>query len=84
MENIDLIPRLTELGFGRIANSIEVTWGHPECETYLQNLIVSNRIDRQGFPVEVGSILLKLYNVHVAIFKFPDPADKWDSVAKRK
>lgn len=84
MQQEDLFEKLSELGFARISTAIETLWGNKECETYMESLIISNRPDRQGFPVEVGSIILKLYNVHAACFKFADEADKWRAEPSRK
>ena len=65
----DLFDKITDAGFKRISDFISLSWGTKECETYIEGLIISNRTDRQGFPPEVGKAILKLYNVHAAVFK---------------
>ncbi len=52
----------------RIAKAIEMFWGHPECENYIQQLIISggDRSDqtREGFKSEVISALISLAALH--------------------
>jgi hypothetical protein len=79
MQTEDLFQNIADAGFKRISDSISLLWGTKECETYMEGLIISNRIDRQGFPTDVGSAILKLYNVHTASHKFAD-VDTWNSV----
>ena len=55
--------------FPRIASAIELMWGTPELQQYLSKLIVDDRhydtgATRQGFPKEIMTSLLVIYNQH--------------------
>lgn len=55
-------------GFNKIADRIELIWGSFELDEYFSSLVISNREDRQGFPHEVFSAIIKLYLLHVDLF----------------
>ena len=56
---------LSKHGFKRISDAIELTWGSKECDSYLSRLIFDpSRDSRQGFPMPVFQVILKLYNLH--------------------
>lgn len=46
--------------FPHIAVRIREMWGTQELDVYLNGLLFAGRLDRQGFPREVASILFKL------------------------
>lgn len=57
--------------FPKVAESIRLLWGTPELQLYLSKLIVDDRhyetgAPRQGFPHDVMSSLLVIYNKHSA------------------
>lgn len=57
--------------FPKVAESIRLLWGTPELQLYLSKLIIGDRhyetgSSRQGFPQDVMSSLLVIYNKHSA------------------
>jgi hypothetical protein len=54
----------------RVAKAIELTWGHPELDVYLQKLIVADRGGREGFSRTTMSALMKLSKQHSEQFRF--------------
>jgi hypothetical protein len=64
---IDPLLELTNLGFSKIAQKIELLKGSPELNEYLSSLLINDRVNRQGFPPKVVSILINIslgkYNV---------------------
>ncbi|MGA7979233.1 MAG: FHA domain-containing protein [Chromatiaceae bacterium] len=48
----------------RIWNEIFAQWGTPTCERYLHSLIYTERVDRDGFSLQVMSELLCLLHIH--------------------
>lgn len=72
------IHKLTEAGFGRIANRILEDWDKPQyIKFYFNELLLTNRDDRQGFPEDVFSIILKLYIAHEHQYPTKITADYW-------
>lgn len=63
--------------FPRIAAAIELMWGNRELDGYLHRLIMADRGDRAGFPMDVLAALLKLHNQHSARFNFQTLEDAW-------
>jgi hypothetical protein len=68
---------LIKRDFPRVAVVIEMLWGTPELDRYLEKWIVTARDDREGFPKPVLETLLTLFNQHSNQFKFAHPGDKW-------
>lgn len=50
--------------FPRIGGRIMSMWGNVALQQYLKQLIFDDRGDRQGFPSEVVTALLRIYEVH--------------------
>jgi hypothetical protein len=46
--------------FPNIAENLTLVWGNPECEGYLNKLMINNRSNRQGFSLDVMSELMLL------------------------
>jgi hypothetical protein len=46
--------------FPNIAENLTLVWGNPECEDYLNKLMINNRSNRQGFSLDVMSELMLL------------------------
>lgn len=69
--------------FPKIWDRVHATWGHPECEAYLDDLVAPQRDGRQGFPSEVLTAIVALANEHHRTFgtfkKAPGP---WDQTLK--
>lgn len=58
---IQYLDELRELGYDHIAHKLEILWGSEECEKYLSDLMISDRMCRSGFPERVWKILMKFY-----------------------
>ena len=69
--------------FPRIADAIELMWGERELDGYLNNLILADRSDREGFPRPVLQALLKLHDQHARQFQFRRPEDEWALEAQK-
>ena len=79
----DLLRVIREGGFERIANAIATLWGDKACDPYLDKLIMDDRGNRQGFPQDVLSAIMKLAVEHHK--KFGDTQnDIWTSVPSHK
>lgn len=63
-------PRQLVIQYARIANKLASLWHHPiACEKYLNELMIDERGDRQGFPAEVALELATLqayFTTHIA------------------
>ncbi|MEO8838717.1 MAG: hypothetical protein ABI351_08385 [Herbaspirillum sp.] len=53
-----------EAYFPRILNSIQALWGYPELNHYFNQLTVSDRAGREGFPTEVWEEIYLLMSIH--------------------
>lgn len=60
-------PVQLESRFPRIFQQIVMLWGKPELDTYLNDLMVTDRHDRQGFPDDVARELFRLSVAHGAL-----------------
>ncbi|MDR0577268.1 MAG: hypothetical protein LBI87_06960 [Candidatus Accumulibacter sp.] len=63
----DAYPHRTEERFPRILVRLIEVWGQPEGEAYLNDLLMTDRADRQGFPDDVASELFRLAMIHAAL-----------------
>ena len=63
----DAYPQNAEVRFPRIVARINDLWGEPELDDYLDDLMISDREGRQGFPPEVAVELFRLIAVHGAL-----------------
>lgn len=52
-----------ETVFPNIAENLTLVWGNPECEAYLNKLMINNRSNRQGFGLDVMSELMLLIGI---------------------
>ncbi len=67
----------------RINDSVRRIWGSIECDRYLAKLMLDERGNRQGFPEDIFSLLLKLSLLQHELFNFaPLTKDPWHSVTK--
>lgn len=71
--------------YPRIAEKIVALWDTPEAfEVYLQDLLVADRHDRQGFPPDVASELLSINMIYDEIQRLQkQPEDIWGSEADK-
>ena len=65
--------------FPRITQRIQQLWGTPECEQYLNALIIDNRGHRQGFPPAVLEELLYLARLARMLVILQVGGDLWAS-----
>jgi hypothetical protein len=52
-----------KVSYPRVANSLELFWGHYEFIDYLDSIMISDTNDRQGFDPAAFVILWKLHNL---------------------
>lgn len=76
----DLYPAHLAQQFPRILARIVEFWGKPELDNYFQNdLLTTNRPNRQGFPPEVAVELFRLSNYHASLgLSASTKASPWD------
>lgn len=67
--------------FPRILAKILQLWDSPEIDAYFNDLLVTKRSDRQGFPSEVASDIMYLSMVH-ARQSGREETDVWGAVAE--
>jgi hypothetical protein len=73
----DVRPMLLARHFPRIANSIAESWRRvARCEEYFDTLVVDDRGNRKGFPLEVARELIKLRSFYSTLH--PDNRSVWD------
>lgn len=73
--------------YPRIATRIQQLWGTPECEAYLNNLVIDTRGNRKGFPPAMMEELLylgRLARVLVILGVGGDMWDAYDQVGDRR
>ncbi len=68
---------IVEAKFPRIALQIHDLWGTPECDRYLDKLIIDDRGNRAGFPPDVMTALLELSRQHQRQFGFARAENEW-------
>jgi hypothetical protein len=56
--------KIVEETIPRIGKMIKVKWGRPDFYPYMDELLFSNRPDRQGFPQDMLTALIKLQSIH--------------------
>lgn len=54
--------------FERILAQIEATWGTLAGHEYLENLLMTQRTDRQGFSDGIASELIRLHLLHIQLY----------------
>lgn len=71
----------------RISNRIQQLWGTPDCEAYLNSLVIDTRGNRKGFPPEMLEELLYLGRLARALVILRVDGDLWqtyDQVGDRR
>ena len=63
----DAFPAQLEQRFPRIFARIAELWGRPALDSYLEDLMLSDRDGRQGFPPDVAMELFRLTTAHDAL-----------------
>lgn len=59
-------PIQIERRYPRILEKVVTLWNKPDLDTYLNELMVSERHDRQGFPEDVAMEIFHLSTIHAA------------------
>lgn len=65
--------------YPRICARIQQLWGSPECEGYINNLVIDTRGNRKGFPPAVMEELLYLGRLARALVILSVNGDLWDT-----
>lgn len=76
-EKLDVRAAIEDLP--RISTRIQQLWGSPECEGYINNLVIDTRGNRKGFPPAVMEELLYLGRLARALVILGIDGDIWDT-----
>ena len=76
-EKLDVRAALED--YPRIATRIQQLWGTPECEAYLNNLVIDTRGNRKGFPPPMMEELLYLGRLARTLVILSIGGDLWDT-----
>ncbi len=81
----DRYPHLLEQKFSRIFNEVMALWGKEELEQYFTGLFLTDRPDRQGFPLDVLREINFLHDLHTeAMQAKASPGDVWSNETTRR
>lgn len=69
--------------YPHIQKNITEQWGKKSCKDYLVNLILSDRINRQGFTDSKIEIIEELKELHDHFYPEFDPPDIWNNSTYR-
>ena len=76
-DKADAYPRQIEQHFPRILAKLVDLWGKPAASAYLDGLMFADdRANRQGFPSDVASELLRLSMIHDALQSQKKPSSQ--------
>jgi hypothetical protein len=79
-----LRPHVLPIRFPHMANALCRHWADQDgCRTYLDELLIDNRGNRRGLPIEVAEELASLKDYFETVLH-PVPQTVWDEVAGRK
>jgi len=77
-------PTQTAARFPHIANSMNTRWLTPAaCRAYFGELLLGDRIGRQGFPPPVARELVMLQDYYDTVV-FPTHKNEWDAIVSRR
>lgn len=80
----DIVVKLALIDDGkwlRIADKIGSLWGTKECHAYIQSLLLDDRHNRQGFPLQVLQLIYAIDHEHRAFYE--PPVSVWDATLLR-
>ncbi|HZV54152.1 MAG TPA: hypothetical protein VFF82_04360 [Rhodocyclaceae bacterium] len=63
-EFAEAYPRQLEQQFPHVVEKIVRLWGSPDMEPFFDELLITTRTGRQGFPVEAAAEILRLVTVY--------------------
>jgi hypothetical protein len=67
--------------YPNISNKIAALWGSVQLHKYLNQVIIDDRGNRQGFPQPIISALMRIYQHHTTVLPDALPPDSaWDHV----
>jgi hypothetical protein len=69
---------IIERGYPRIAATIRDQWGKRWLDDYLGKLVIDDRGDRQGFPLDVLSAIMEVARLHSQQFGLEKPIRPWE------
>ncbi len=75
-------PYILESKYPRVFATLMLMWDTPQGETYLNSLMVNERIDREGFPPDVAAEILRLGLVHASLHHKNLNQDVWEPEAR--
>ena len=70
---------IIERNFPRIAATIREQWGKRSLDDYFAKLVVNDRGNRQGFPMEVLGAILEVSRLHADQFDLRTPVRPWEA-----
>ncbi len=70
---------IIERRYPRIAATIREHWGKRALDDYFGKLVIDERGDRQGFPMEVLSAIMEVARLHADQFGLRTPIRPWES-----
>jgi hypothetical protein len=77
-------PTQTATRYPHIANALNSRWLTPvACRAYFEELLLDDRVDRQGFPPAVARELVMLQDYYDSVV-FPTNQTAWGQMASRK
>lgn len=80
----DIRPQILSVRHTRIANELGRLWDNPgACLSYLEQLLVDRRGNRQGFALEVAMELAGLKNHYETVVR-PMPQTAWDQIVSHQ
>ena len=65
--------------FPRIAETIRERWGKRVLDDYLAGLVIDERGDRQGFPMDVLWAIMEVARLHATQFGLVTPIRPWEA-----
>ena len=74
--SVEMIPYL-EYAHPHIALKIKMMWGLPECDQYINKLLLPTRIDREGFDEPTIQVLVAMQELHGKLY--PTDHDVWEA-----
>jgi hypothetical protein len=81
----DCYPQALERAFPHIFEKLVHLWGTPQLDTYFDELLMTTRPSREGFPEAVATDIIRLYRTyHQLGLARPDPpssATGWHWIA---
>ena len=63
-EELGTVVSLIDLGFPHISKKIIKVWGTPEFYDYSRTLLIDDRGDRKGFPLEILQEIMEIISIH--------------------